>query len=80
MSRQDILTRLADVMRDFFERPDLEIDESMEASQVEEWDSVAHVGLIVAVEKSFGVRFTTKEVKSLAHVGDLVSLLEARIA
>jgi acyl carrier protein len=45
---------------------------------VEGWDSLAHVGLIVAVEKAFAVRFTTKEVQSLRTVGDLIALLERR--
>ncbi|HXC58365.1 MAG TPA: acyl carrier protein [Steroidobacteraceae bacterium] len=67
-------------MREHFESPLLVVDASTTAEQVEGWDSVAHVGLIVAVEKAFGVRFTTKEVKSLDTVGDLLALLERRSA
>jgi acyl carrier protein len=47
---------------------------------VEGWDSIAHVSLIVAVEKAFRVRFTTKEVKALANVGDFIRLIERRAA
>jgi acyl carrier protein len=78
MSREKIQNKLTDVIRDFFELPQLAIDPSTTAAQVEGWDSVAHVGLIVAVEKAFAVRFTTKEVKSLRTVGDLIGLLERR--
>ncbi len=78
MIRAEIESRLTDVMRDFFELPQLEIDPSMTASQVEGWDSIAHVGLIVAVEKTFALRFTTREVKSLQTVGDLCAVLERR--
>lgn len=78
MSREKIQNKLTDVIRDFFDLPQLAIHESTTAAQVEGWDSVAHVGLIVAVEKAFAVRFTTKDVKSLRTVGDLIALLERR--
>jgi len=78
MSREKIQNELTDVIRDFFDLPQLAVDPSTTAAQVEGWDSVAHVGLIVAVEKAFAVRFTTKEVKSLRTVGDLIALLERR--
>lgn len=80
MSPSEIQSKLTDVIRDFFDLPQLEISESTTAEQVEGWDSIAHVGLIVAVEKAFAVRFTTKEVKSLRTVGDLIDLLERRVA
>jgi acyl carrier protein len=78
MSREEIQSKLTHVMRDFFDLPELKVDASTTAAQVEGWDSIAHVGLIVAVEKAFAVRFTTKEVKSLSTVGDLIALLERR--
>jgi acyl carrier protein len=78
MSREKIQNKLTDVIRDFFDLPQLAVDPSTTAAQVEGWDSVAHVGLIVAVEKAFAVRFTTKEVKSLRTVGDLIALLDRR--
>jgi acyl carrier protein len=78
MSREKIQNKLTDVIRDFFELPQLAVDPSTSAAQVEGWDSLAHVGLILAVEKAFAVRFTTKEVQSLRTVGDLIALLERR--
>ncbi len=79
MSRTEIEGKLTDVMRNFFELPELAVTASTTASEVEGWDSIAHVGLIVAVERAFAVRFTTKEVKSLRTVGDLFVLLEKRV-
>lgn len=78
MIRTEIESTLTDVMRDFFELPQLEIAPSLTAAEVEGWDSIAHVGLIVAIEKRFALRFTTKEVKSLQTVGDLCAMLERR--
>ncbi len=78
MSQESTQEKLMDVIREVFEQPGLAFDPALTAAQVEGWDSVAHVGLILAVEKAFAVRFTTKEVKSLQTVGDLLALLEKR--
>jgi acyl carrier protein len=78
MSRAEIHSKLTHLIREFFDLPHLVVDTSTTADQVEGWDSIAHIELIVAVEKAFAVRFTTKEVKSLSTVGDLIDLLERR--
>ena len=70
--------RLTEVFRDVFEDPRLEIADFTTASDIEKWDSLTHVSLIVATEKEFGVRFTTKEVKGLANVGDFMRLISIR--
>jgi acyl carrier protein len=79
MTYQEIQEKLAGVMRSVFDTPGLVFSDSTKASDVEGWDSVAHIGLIVAVEKAFSVRFTTKEVKALSNVGDLSRLIERRV-
>jgi acyl carrier protein len=78
MTDADILERLTGVFRDLFENPLLEISGQTTAADVEGWDSIAHISLIVATEKRFGVSFTTKDVQSLTCVGDLVRLIARR--
>jgi len=80
MSHAEILEKLTAVMRRVFEQAELRVGEQTTASDVDGWDSIAHVGLIVAVEKAFGVRFTTREVKGLGNVGDFVRLIERRVS
>jgi acyl carrier protein len=79
MTYQEIQEKLTGVMRSVFDAPGLVLSDSTGASDVEGWDSLAHVGLIVAVEKAFSVRFTTKEVKALSNVGDFIRLIERRV-
>jgi acyl carrier protein len=79
MSDPTIKQRLNQVFRDVFDRPDLEITETMTASDIKEWDSLNHVILIVATEKAFSVTFTTKDVKSLKNIGDFLALIETRV-
>ncbi|MBM4291975.1 MAG: acyl carrier protein [Deltaproteobacteria bacterium] len=78
MNRTSTLSRLQDVFREVFEDDDLTLTPSTSAADLEEWDSLMHVTLILAVEGAFGVRFTSAQVSSLETVGDLVSLIEAR--
>ena len=78
MTDADILERLTEVFRDVFDNPSLQIGEATTASDVEGWDSIAHVSLIVAAETRFDVSFTTKDIQALTCVGDLVRLIARR--
>lgn len=78
MTNDAIHARLTLVFREVFDQPGLEISPATTAQDVAGWDSLTHINLIVAVEKAFGVSFTTKEVRTLGQVGDLVRLIAAR--
>jgi acyl carrier protein len=75
MTEQQVRTKLTDVFRDIFDEDGLELSDSMTAADVEGWDSLSHVNLVVAVEKAFGTKFTTKEIGALANVGDFIGLI-----
>ncbi len=82
MSRDDILNGIRGAMADVF---DIDVDENIvtgdtTADDIEEWDSLSHIRLIVAVERKFKVKFTNKEIESLKRVGDLVALVGAKTA
>jgi acyl carrier protein len=79
MTTAEIHQKLTAVFRDTFDDPTLEISDSTTAKDVPGWDSIMYVNLIVAVEKAFGVTFTTKDVKSMANVGDFIQLIAKRI-
>lgn len=74
-----IRARLTDIFRSVFDDESIEIFDAMTAADVEDWDSLNHVNLIVAVERAFKVRFTTKEISALANVGEFVQLIGRRI-
>ncbi|MCY7388545.1 MAG: acyl carrier protein [Burkholderiales bacterium] len=78
MSPVEIHQKLRDVFRDVFDDPLLEITDSTTAADVEDWDSLTHINLIVAAEKTYAVSFTTKEVKALSNVGDFIRLIASR--
>jgi acyl carrier protein len=75
MPPEQILAELTDLFRDVFERPDLTLTRQTTAQDVEGWDSVNHINVIVAAEMHFGVKFKTAELDEMKNVGELVDLI-----
>jgi acyl carrier protein len=75
-----IQTRLTDVFRDVFDDDALAIDASTTASEVDGWDSLAHIRLMLSVERAFKVKLSASEIGRLKSVGDLLELLERKLA
>jgi len=76
----DVLQRVGEVFRDVFDADDLSIDRETTAADVNGWDSLMHVRLMIAIEKAFGVRFSSSEVAGLPNVGALVDLVQRKTA
>lgn len=70
------LLQIQDILRDVFLDDELEITNDTQAGEVDGWDSLSHVTVIMKVEKTFGVRFRVSEVAELENVGQLVDLVE----
>lgn len=79
MTDSDILAKITDVVRDQLDNEDIVLTPTSEARQVDGWDSLAHVRIMIAVEEEFGVRFQTSEITSLKNVGGLVDLVKSRL-
>lgn len=75
MSENEVLLKLTEIFRDLFELPDLVLNTGMSAEDIDEWDSVNHVMLVVEVERQFKIKFNTAEVEEMKNVGDLVKLI-----
>jgi len=73
------LEKIQEIMADTFDLDDLEITRETTAADVEEWDSLSHIRLIVALERQFRVKFTNAEIESLANVGELIDTIETKL-
>jgi acyl carrier protein len=78
LSRPAIYDRLQPIFREYFEDETLTLTDKTKASDVPGWDSLAHVSLIVEVEKTFGIQLGVKHSSKLANVGELVDAISAR--
>lgn len=77
-TRAQIKKRLNDVFIRVFDDDKIRIFDQMTAADLEEWDSLMHVMLVLGVEKEFGLSLNAKEVGALNNVGEMITILEAR--
>jgi acyl carrier protein len=79
LTEAEILLKLSEVFREVFRDPTITATPEMTADDVEKWDSLTHIDMIVFVEETFGVRLPTRQVVNLENVGDLVGLIQTKL-
>jgi len=79
MRKDDIRTKVQAILREVFEKKDLEIHNELNAEDIEEWDSFAHLNLIMTLEQEFNVNFALGELQDMKNIGDLLCLLEDKL-
>jgi len=72
------IEKLTTVFRVVFDNDEINLQPEMTANDVDCWDSLSHVNLILAVEKGFGIRFTRKEIMSFKNVGELLRCIDSK--
>jgi acyl carrier protein len=80
MDEPAVWDRLTRIFRDMFEDDDIEIGPGTTAEDIEDWDSLMHIQLLVAIEQEFKIRFNTGEVAGLNNVGEMVDLILRRVS
>ena len=78
MGDGETLARITTVFREVLDDDDLSLTRTTTAADVHGWDSLAHVRLILAVQKTFNVKFSAAQITKLKNVGELVDLVEQR--
>ena len=78
MEQSEILTRMQKVFDDVF-LDEVTVTPELSAHDVEEWDSLIHISLVLSVEAEFGVKFRVGEVESLKNVGELADLIARKL-
>ena len=74
----EIYSKLKDVFADVFDDESVELGPNLTAKDVDGWDNLSHIRLILTVEKTFKVKFSTSEIGNLKNVGDMVTLIKER--
>ncbi len=75
MTRRDIFDKLTELFRDVFDDPNITIDENTNSDDIDGWDSLMYIDLIVAIEDEFGLKFRMNEVNKFKNVGEMVSVI-----
>ena len=74
-----IYPQLTDIFRDVFDADDIVLTPSTTAADIDGWDSVGHLNLILAIESRLKLRFKTSEIDALHNVGELAGLIEYKL-
>lgn len=80
MTTPDIYPELNAIFRRVLDDDGISLSPEMTADEVDGWDSMNHIFLIVEIEKRFAVKFQAAEMEELRNVGELVGLLEGKLA
>ena len=78
MDEPQIYARLAEIFQDVFDEDSIMVTPELSAKDVDGWDSLTHIRLMLTVEKTFKIKFSVPEIGKLENVGDLVVLIKAR--
>lgn len=78
----DVLEQVTAVIRDVFGDDDIVVTETSSAEDVEGWDSLMHLNVVIALEKRFGIRFSTAEISLMKeegqNLGTILNLIRAK--
>ncbi len=80
MDRTEIVKNLTVIFRKVFNDNNLIIRDEMSANDVDAWDSLSHMLMIAEVEKVFGIKFKLRDLNKMKQVGDLISIIESKLA
>jgi len=75
-----IIEELQPIFRDILDQPDLVLTRESNANNVEDWDSLAHINLVTAIEKRYKIKFALGELQELKDVGDMIDLIQVKLA
>lgn len=78
MERKQILDEVQEIFRDVLDNEEIVLLDATTADDIEEWDSLTHIQLIVTIEKHFKIKFTSKEILSWQNVGQMIDCIAAK--
>ena len=78
MQRNQLLEQVNKVFIDILDNEQIVLSEQTVADDISEWDSLTHIQLVVAIEKLFSIRFTSKEIQSWKNVGEMINCIQSK--
>ena len=79
MERQEIINKMNAIFCEVFDDDSIKISDNMTSADIEEWDSLNHITLVVNIEKIFGLKLNLSEVVKLENIGEMIALILKKI-
>ena len=80
METNAILEKLTDIFRDVLDNDSIQLSPQTTADEIEEWDSLNHIQLVVAIERSYKIKFTAAEIQNWNNVGEMVTSINNKLS
>lgn len=78
MNRQEIFNQLTNIFQEVFDDETISLEDSTSAKDIDEWDSLNHINLILMVEQTFRIKMKTSEVAQLNNVREFIDLIMSK--
>lgn len=75
MTREAIFEKLNEIFRNNFDDDEIELNDETSSSDIDDWDSLEQINLVVAIQDAFNVKFNIDEVNAMKNVGEMVDLI-----
>ncbi len=79
MNQNEILAECNKIFIDQLDNPSIVLKRETTAADIDEWDSLNHIQIIVAIEKRFKIRFTSSEIQNFKSVGDMCDAIAKKV-
>lgn len=79
MTREEVMAKVQEIFQDVFDDDTLVITDATNSGDIEDWDSLEHIALIVSMEKEFNMSFDIKEVGKLENVGGMIDMIMSKL-
>ena len=79
MEKEQIVKELTTIFRDVLDNDSIALTTTTTANDIDEWDSLSHIQLIVAMEKHFKIKFTSAEIREWKNIGELANSISAKL-
>jgi acyl carrier protein len=79
MTREEVYSKINEVFQNVFDNEDITVNDTTTSDDIEDWDSLEQINLVVAVEKKFNIKFNMREVNKFKNVGEMVDIIMTRL-
>ena len=80
MTTEEVKSKLTEIFKDVLDNDSIVLSRDITAADIEEWDSLNHISLLVAIEKEFNIKLELNELEHLKNVGDMLDLISKKIS
>ena len=79
MTKNEIMVQIQEIFCDVLDNEDIVLTDTTTSDDIEEWDSLSHIQLVVSIEKSFKLKFTAADISSWGNGGEMCEAIAAKV-